>query len=161
MSTGTRIRHFFFEAATPINLAVCRIIFYLWLFAYFLSYDLAEWSRYPADAWRPVWYVGLFGPVPSPAVLATLGAVWKASLLFAAAGLWRHLSCGVAALLGAYALGLTGSFSKDNYDVGVPVILLGVFWVARSTDALSLDAVLARRRGQSPPVRHLASIPGP
>jgi hypothetical protein len=146
-----RVRRFFFAASAPTNLAVCRIIVLAWLFGCFAGYDPAQWARLPADTWKPVWFVELFGPLPSAGTLFVLGVVWKAALALGALGLWSRVSLGVAAGLGAYVLGLTGSFSKPNYDIGLPVILLGVFWVARSSDALSLDAWIARRRGQPAP----------
>jgi hypothetical protein len=146
-----RVRDFFFAPSAPTNLGVCRIIFFGWLFCCFFGYDVAQWARLPADTWRPVWFVELFGRLPSAGTLTALGVVWKASLVLGALGLWRRVSLGVAATLGAYVLGLTGSFGKDNYDIGLPVILLFVFWIARSTDALSLDALIRRRRDKPPP----------
>jgi hypothetical protein len=153
MSARETVRSFFFASSAPTNLAVCRIIFFGWLFCLFFRYDVAQWARLSVDTWEPVWFVGLFGRLPSAGTLAVLGVVWKASLLLGALGLWRHVTLGVAAVLGAYALGLTGSFGKENHDVGIPVILLFIFWIARSTDALSLDAAIARRRGKPTPAR--------
>jgi hypothetical protein len=146
-----RVRTFFLDPSAPTNLAVCRIIFFTWLYGCFFGYDLAEWTRFPADTWDPVWFVELVGPLPSAQTLSVLGVVWKTSLLLGALGLFRQVTFGVAALLGAYALGLTASFSKGNYDIGMPVILLFVFWIARSTDALSLDALIARGTDKTPP----------
>jgi hypothetical protein len=151
VSARERVRAFFFAPSAPTNLAVCRIIFFGWLFCCFLSYDVAAWARLPADTWDPVWFVEAFGPLPSAGTLAMLGLVWKASLVLGALGLYRRVSFGVAAVLGAYVLGLTASFSKGNYDIGMPVILLFVFWIARSTDALSLDSLIARHRGKPLP----------
>jgi hypothetical protein len=146
-----RVRRFFFAPSAPTNLAVCRIIFFGWLLCCFLSYDVAGWARLPADTWDPVWFVELFGPLPSARMLAVLGIAWKVSLVLGALGLFRPVTIGVAAVLGAYLLGLTASFSMGNYDIGMPVIMLFVFWIARSTDALSLDAVIARHRGKPRP----------
>ena len=144
-------KDFFFAWSTPTNLGVCRALFCGGLFLCFVGYDPAQWAYWPADAWKPVWFVELFGPLPSARTLSIVGIAWKISLGMAALGLYRHISLGVAATLSAYVLGLTGSFVKDNYDIGMPVILLFVFWVARSTDAVSLDAVIARRRRQPLP----------
>lgn len=151
MSAWERVRAFFLARSVPTNLAVCRIIFFGWLFCLFFRYDVAVWARMAADTWEPVWFVGLFGRLPSATVLTMLGIAWKMSLLLCALGLWRRLTLGVAALLGAYVLGLTGSFGKENHDIGLPVILLFIFWIARSTDALSLDAAITRRRGKPTP----------
>ena len=146
MSARASVHDFFFAPSAPTNLAICRIIFCGGLFFCFLGYDVAQWAHWPADAWKPVWFVELFGPLPNARTLSVLGVVWKVSLVFGALGLYRQVSLGIAAVLGAYVLGLTGSFVKHNYDVGIPVILLFVFWIARSTDAISLDALIARRR---------------
>jgi hypothetical protein len=151
VSVRETVRSFFFVPSAPINLAVCRFIFCGWLLGCFFGYDVAQWARMPADTWEPVWFVELFGRLPSARTLTGLGVAWKVSLVLGALGLWRPVSLGVATALGAYVLGLTGSFGKANYDIGMPVILLFVFWVARSTDALSLDALIARRRGTPPP----------
>jgi len=146
-----RVRDWFLVPEAPTNLAVCRILFSGWLFASYLPYDAAQWARLPADTWDPVWLVELAGPLPSARGLSLLGVVWKAALLLGAIGLWRRMSLGVAAVLGAYLLGLTASFGKANHDVGLLVVFLFLFWISRSTDTLSLDALLARRRGAPPP----------
>ncbi|MBC7789828.1 MAG: hypothetical protein H7Z74_07765 [Anaerolineae bacterium] len=151
MNARAMVRTFFLAPSAPTNLAVCRIIFYGGLFCFFFSYDVAQWAYWPADSWTPVWFIELFGPLPSARTLSVLGVVWKVSLVMGALGFFREVSFGIAAVLGAYVLGLTGSFVKHNYDIGLPVILLFVFWVARSTDAISLDALLARRRLLPPP----------
>lgn len=151
MRGWARARDWFLAPAAPTNLAVCRVLFCGWLFGSYLSYDPAQWARLPADTWSPVWLVELAGPLPSARTLAVLGTAWKAALLLAAIGLWRRLSLGVAAVLGAYLLGLTASFGKANHDVGLLVVFLFLFWISRSTDALSVDALLARRRGTPPP----------
>jgi hypothetical protein len=150
VSLREKVRSFFFAPSSPTNLAVCRIIFFGWLFCCFFGYDVEQWARVPADTWEPVWFVELFGRLPSAGTLTGLGVAWKVSLVLGALGLWRPVSLGVAAALGAYLLGLTGSYGKANHDIGMPVILLFVFWVARSTDALSLDSLIARRRGKPP-----------
>jgi uncharacterized membrane protein YphA (DoxX/SURF4 family) len=150
VSVRESVRSFFFAPSAPTNLAVCRVLFLGGLFCCFLGYDVAQWARVPADTWEPVWFVELFGRLPSAGTLTGLGVAWKVSLVLGALGLWRPVSLGVAAALGAYLLGLTGSYGKANHDIGMPVILLFVFWVARSTDALSLDSLIARRRGKPP-----------
>jgi hypothetical protein len=147
----SRLRAFFFAPSDAFNLGFCRAVFCTWLFFFFLNYDVARWADWPAEAWTPSWFVAWFGPLPSAGVLSALGITWKCALVLGAVGLFRRVSLGVAAVLGAYAMGLTGSFVKLNYDVGLPVILLFVFWIARSTDALSIDAVIARRRGRPVP----------
>jgi hypothetical protein len=151
MSGREPVRAFFLAPSASTNLAVCRIIFFCWLFCIFFGYDLAGWTRLPADTWDPVWFVELLGPLPSANTLTALGIAWKASLVLGALGLFCPVTLGVAAILGAYALGLTASFSIGNYDVGLPLILLFVFWISRSTDVLSLDALIARRSDRPPP----------
>ena len=151
MNARDRLRDFFFARSTATNLGVCRALFCGALFFCFFGYDPGQWAYWPRDAWKPVWFVGLIGPLPSATTLSVVGIVWKVSLIVAALGLFRLVSLGVALVLSAYVLGLTGSFVKDNYDVGLPVIMLFVLWVARSTDAFSLDAVIARRRSRTRP----------
>ena len=151
MSAWRPVRDRFLAPAAPTNLGACRLLFAGWLFVSFVSWDAAQWARLPADTWSPVWLVELAGPRPSAGVLTVLGLVWKVALLLAAVGLWRPVSLGVAAVLGTYLLGLTASFGKANHDVGLLIVFLFLFWIGRSTDALSVDALLARRRGVPPP----------
>ena len=148
----SRLESFFFRPSSVYPLAVCRLIFFGWLFLWYLRFDFTAIAYYPPEIWRPLhllrWLRLDF--IPSESALATVQLIWKGSLFLACIGLLSRLSAGVACALGAYLLVLTHSFYKINHSDGLLVLAMLVLAFSRAGDALSIDALL-RRRNASPP----------
>lgn len=150
------VRGFWFEPATPTNLAFSRIFFYAALLAYYWNIDTGQWAHVPDVYWVPVGPFAYFGwPVLSETALQWMDVVWKVSLAFACIGFFTRPSTVVAAVLGLYLLALPHSFGKVHHNDALIVLALVVLAVSRCGDAFSADRWLrqgsARKAEEGPP----------
>lgn len=145
---GRALDERWFAPAAPDALGICRALFFATLLLRVApDVDSPSWAAVPKVFWMPTDLFALLHlGVASPAVLATLDALWRASLVLAFAGLCTRTASVVAFVLGVYVLGLPQCFGKIDHWSGLLVLTLGVLALARSGDAWSLDALLRRRR---------------
>src|SRR6476469_4908763 len=54
MTLRHRIDWYFFRPSRPINLAICRILFFLGVLIFHLPRDLSNWASVPKNYWHPV-----------------------------------------------------------------------------------------------------------
>lgn len=144
---------FFGERAGPLNLAVFRIVFFLivlWKVPYGEIERTATLSRSLVQA--PIGMGWLMPWVPIDPEVARLACVALTAAAFTGAiGLFSRTSAAVAALAGFYAFGLPNFFGKVHHSTHHLVLFAVLLAASRSGDALSVDAVAARRRGAPPP----------
>ena len=137
---------FWFTPTRPDNLAICRILFYGFLFLFYLTKDFSAWSSVADVLWRPMWSFRLLRiPALSPNAVGILQGVWKLALLLSCLGLFTRLSCVMSFLLGFYVLGLQHNFSRTVHNDAMLVIVLGILSASRCGDRWSLDALWRRR----------------
>ncbi len=145
---GLDLRRFFFEPTSPVDLGVCRVLFFANLLRLYGPRDYALWADVPAVLWIPTsFFDGLGLSLPPAAVLAVLGAVWKVALVLGCLGLFTRPSVMTAFILGVYLLGLPQNFGKISHRPGLLVLILGILAFSRCGDAWSLDRWIRRRRG--------------
>jgi hypothetical protein len=138
---------YWFQAESPTNLGLGRMLYCGLLFYFFRNYDAAPWALLPEEFWFPHGFFDLLslGPLP-PTQLWLLGIVWKLSLLLACVGLFTRWSLGVALLTSLYMIGLPQNFAKVGHGEAVAVLVLAVLTISRSADAFSVDSWLRGRR---------------
>ena len=149
------LNSFLFFPAPATGLALCRLIFFGWLFCWYFNDDLSLVALQPSQTFRPILLLRGFGMenLPSRELLLILTPIWKGALLMACFGLMTRFSSAVACLLGFYLLGLTHSFYKINHSDGALIFTMAFFAMSRAGDVFSLDRWLAKSGGrQLPPV---------
>lgn len=154
--TGTlsrRWERFWFAPQSPVDLAVCRILFFGMCFYFYAGQNFAGLGSFPRSFYRPVWlFERLHLPVFSDAVLEPLTVLWKVALVAACVGLLTRPATLVAAVLTGYFAGLPFNFGKTDHNVAAVMFVMGILSVSRCGDALSLDRMLwrLRREGAGP-----------
>ncbi|HEX7118968.1 MAG TPA: DCC1-like thiol-disulfide oxidoreductase family protein [Longimicrobiales bacterium] len=141
-------RRFWFEPAPPLNLGLCRALFFGALFLFYLPQDFAGWGDVSPVFWEPVFLLQFFHlPQLSAPVLEVLEVAWKSALLLCCIGLFTRPSGAAAFLLGAYLFGLQHSFGKVRHHDAILVFALGILALSRMGDAFSVDRLIRRWRG--------------
>lgn len=141
---------FWYEPGPPLDLGVCRALFYGALFLIYLPHDFAAWGDVSPVFWEPVFLFRFLHLPQLPAgVVEVLQVFWKLSLLCCCLGFLTRPSAATAFVLGAYLLGLQQNFGKVRHHDAIIVFTLGLMALARIGDAFSLDRRL--RRGGGPP----------
>jgi hypothetical protein len=143
---------FWFDAEQADNLGLCRLVFLSALLVVYVPLDMSAWGAVSKAYWFPI---AIFKALPLPllsvSALDDMQLVWKLALLAGALGLFTRISCGIAAVLGLYLVGLPHNFGKTHHFDSAVVIILGILALSRSGDAWSVDAWLRGRRGVSAP----------
>ena len=141
---------FWFEPVEPLNLGLCRILFFG---AFFLLYavvwqaDYSAWGEVSKSFWMPIsLFEILHLPVLSGSLLAVVQSVWKLSLASSCLGIFTRTSTVSSFVLGIYLLGLPHNFGKINHSNAIVVIILGIMALSRCGDSCSLDRVISRVR---------------
>ncbi len=138
---------FWFEPAEPVNLGICRFVFFGLLFAYYSSYDFSEWARVSTAFWIPKDFFKFFNlPMPSVRIIEWVQMLWKFSLLLSCLGLFTRLSTFLALSVGTYILSYPHNFGATHHYDAMIVLVLGVMAFASSGDAYSLDALIRRSK---------------
>ncbi|HEV2292801.1 MAG TPA: hypothetical protein VGR35_03045 [Tepidisphaeraceae bacterium] len=138
---------FWFAPKGPTMLSVCRLLFFGLLFWNYFDERFAPWAEVSRAFWQPIWVFEKFRiPVLSAEALFACEIVWKVSLALASVGLLTRFSTATAFLLGIYLLGLRHNFGKVSHDDAAPVWIMLILALSRCGDALSLDAILRRKR---------------
>jgi hypothetical protein len=140
------INRFWFEPSRPQNLAVCRVVFYLGLWAFYLPVDFAAWGSVSDAFWMPLPLFRALHLTAAPvAVLGVLERVWRVSLLTSAVGFQTRLSTCVAAVIGVYLFGLPHNFGHVYHFDALLAIGLVVLACSRAGDACSIDTLVTPR----------------
>lgn len=150
-----KITSYFREEDHALNLAVARICLMCGLLYMSLEpTNDAVWFSTMPPALRvpPIGYGPLLPWIPfdTGVVTVTRFAFWAACAL-AIIGFQTRIATVLAAVLSVYVLGLPQLFGKINHFHHL-VWFAAVLAASRCGDALSVDAWLRRRRGQSAPI---------
>ena len=153
-----RWNHFWFEAASPDNLGLCRIILYGVMFLFYVLtprlfpswgylQDFAPWGSVSRVFWRPVWLFSLLHlPLVSTQALAVMQIVWRAALLLSCIGLFTRISTAISFALGLYLFGVPASFGKIHHMDHVLIFAFLIMAFSHCGDAWSIDALIRKAR---------------
>jgi len=142
---------FWFAPAPASTLGTCRLLFFGSLFLWQWQHDFSGWGRFSSVFWMPVWlFDAAHVPQLSGSAIAGVQALWKASLLLSAIGLFTRPAMAVAFVLGTYLMGLPHNFGQTQHFDTLVVFASGALALSRAADACSLDALIAAASGRSP-----------
>lgn len=141
-------QRFWFGPQSPVDLAICRIIFFGGLLWQRGDDDAARWAKLGETFWFPISAFRTFSiPLLDGSTLHWMHIVWTIALAAACVGLWSRISMGVAAILGFYLIGLPHNFGKTHHSDAIVIFILAAFALSRAGDKWSIDGWLARRKG--------------
>ena len=143
-------RAFWFQPEPPQALEVCRILLYAGLLAIFADRDFTICSVLGEIYWRPTSFAHLLFPhgPPPAAIVSWMQLIWKLSLFTSCLGLASRISTTVACFLGLILLELPNNFGKLDHQMAAAGVSLIVMAFSACGRTLSLDSVIARRRGK-------------
>jgi len=157
---------FWFEAASPDNLGLCRIVLFGAMFLYYVlaprlfpswGYlaDFVPWGSVSRAFWSPVWLISVLHlPPASTQVLGAMQIVWRMALLFGCLGLFTRVSTAISFVFGFYFFGLPASFGRIHHAEHVLIFSFLIMAFSRCGDAWSIDALIRKARTgaiQEPP----------
>jgi hypothetical protein len=142
---------FWFAPAPASTLGTCRLLFFGTLFLWQWDHDFSAWGGFSPVFWMPVWLfdTAKIPLLPVPAI-AVMQALWKASLLLSAIGLFTRPAMVVAFALGTYLMGLPHNFGQTQHFDTLVVFASGALALSRAGDACSADALIAAAAGRLP-----------
>ncbi len=148
MSLVRRWNDFWYAPGRPIDLGICRALFFGLLFVWQLNHDFSAWGDYSDVFWMPIWlFDRLRIPLLSAPEINLVQIVWKIALAFSAIGLFCRPAMAVAFVCGTYLMGLPHNFGQTQHFDTLVVFASGALALSRAGDAISVDAWIAARRG--------------
>jgi len=155
---------FWFEAVSPDNLGLCRIVLYGTMFLYYVltpwlfpswgyHEDFVPWGSVSRVFWSPVWLMSVLHlPPASTQMIQAMQIVWRAALAFSCIGLFTRISTVASFVLGFYLFGLPASFGRIHHQEHVLIFSFLIMAFSRCGDAWSVDALIRKARaGTIPP----------
>jgi hypothetical protein len=147
-----RWMRFWFEPVEPLNLGLCRVLFFGAFILFYLREDFSAWGEVSNAFWMPIsFFETLHLPVLSSGLLAVIQGIWKVSLALSCLGLFTRTSTVSSFIFGVYLLGLQHNFGKMSHYDALVVIVLGIMALSRCGDAYSIDRLIRSVRGGSNP----------
>lgn len=143
---------FWFEPVEPLNLGLCRMLFFGAFFLFYFRQDFSAWAEVSDVFWMPIWLFNRFHlPILPGEMLALLQGLWKLSLALSCIGLFTRTSTAASFILGVYLLGLPHNFAKIEHSDTLVVLVLGILALSRCGDGWSVDQLLwGGRHGSAP-----------
>jgi len=152
-AVGERWTRWWFAPAAPVNLAVCRIVFFAAMLMYYLPRDVSAWANVSSVFWDPIWIfdgrlrlplLSAGHPVLSARTLDVIQVAWKIALALSCVGFLTRVSTAVSFVLGLYVIGLPTNFGHASHQFPILVFVMGILALSRCGDAWSVDAWLRR-----------------
>src|SRR5262249_44911260 len=145
------VEEFFTAVASPVNLAVFRIVFFLLLASSFSTSNVVWFSSIPVELQFPP--VGLHWVLKHLPINETYARIASASLLVfcitAAIGLLTNASAILCTVLGLYVLGIPQFYGKINHYHHL-LWFTAILAASPCADVLSLDAIISSwKRGDA------------
>src|SRR5690349_13745661 len=129
MTLAKRWNGFWFTPEAPLNLGVCRALFYAVVLYAYAGTNFSAFGALGRQSafWDPIFpFQTMHWPVFSPPVLEMLQAIWKVSLVMACVGLLTPASSMFTFVLGTYLIGLTFNYGKIEHQTMPMIIVMGV-----------------------------------
>ncbi len=135
-------RQFWFAPAPAWPLGLCRVCFFASFYGlYLVRWDQRVYAFFPEGFFQPrsffVW--SALAPV-SETTFAWFVTGFECAVIFAMIGLLTRLATAISFVLGLYVIGYQFNYGYLHWAHAVVPIAMGVFALAPSGDALSLDA---------------------
>jgi predicted DCC family thiol-disulfide oxidoreductase YuxK len=162
-SVAKRWNRFWFEAVTPDNLGLCRIVLYGTMFLYYVltpwlfpswgyHEDFVPWGSVSRVFWSPVWLMSVLHlPPASTQVLQAMQIVWRAALAFSCIGLFTRASTVASFVIGFYLFGVPVSFGRIHHQEHVLIFSFLIMACSRCGDAWSVDALIRKAKAGTAP----------
>ena len=142
-----RWMHFWFEPVEPLNLGLCRVLFFGGIFLFYLPADFSGWGEISSSFWMPIWlFETLHLPPLSSDLLSILQSIWKVSLALSCLGLFTRVSTVSSFIFGLYLLGLPQNFGQTYHEDALVIFVLGIMALSRCGDAYSVDRLIRKAR---------------
>jgi hypothetical protein len=154
---------FWFEAASPDNLGLCRIVLFGTMFLYYTLapslfpswgylQNFVPWGTVSRVFWNPVWLMSILHlPPASTPVLEGMQIAWRGALLLSCFGLFTRISTAISFALGLYFCGMEVSFGKIHHMDHVVIFSFLIMAFSRCGDAFSVDALIRKARAGATP----------
>ena len=154
-----RWESFWFEPAGPLNLGLCRMLFFGALFLFYLPHDFSAWGTVSDVFWQPLsLFRRLHLKIFPEQQLEIIQLLWKAALVLSCVGLFTPVSVGTSFLLGIYLLGLPHNFGKVHHADAILVFAFGILAFSYCGDSCSLDRWIGTRRSRRAPPKTTARV---
>jgi hypothetical protein len=141
-----------YKPEAPLNLGVCRVLFFGAELVYHANVHFKDWGTVPGSLFQPVWiFERLHLPVLPTTGLLVAEVVWKLAMLCAFVGLFTRVATVVSAVGALYLLGVPFNYGKVYHLASIIIFTMSILAFSRCGDALSIDAWLRRRRGLASP----------
>jgi hypothetical protein len=143
------LREFFLTPSVPENVALVRIVAFASIL-FKAVHSPAVWYASLPDAFRTVRYGWEWLQDALPFLYGSLGllrSVLIVAAVLSVVGLFTRVAMIVASTLAVFVLAVPTFYFKVNHDMHVQTLVALVVAFAPAGDALSLDAVLRKRRG--------------
>ena len=146
------VARFMAEERTPLDLGVLRIVLMAWLMRLSLSRVLVFAQLDPALVYPPTGWGRLAVMFPrNPHLIQGAYVVFLVSAVLALIGLWTRVSVPLAAAGAFYLMTIPQLFGKINHDHHL-ILFATLLAFSPCGDALSVDALLSRRKGTAVPI---------
>src|SRR5918995_3583156 len=123
---------FWFKPVEPLNLGLCRVLFFGAFFLFYQRFDISSWGEVSDSFWTPIpLFEILHLSAFSSSLLIVCQGVWKISLALSCLGLFTRTSTVSSFVLGIYLLGLPHNFGKTNHYDALVVLVLGLMAVSK------------------------------
>jgi len=135
-------KNYFSEEDSPFNIAIFRIIFFLFILTYIDQKQIFWFSQLPSDLmFPPVGMKHLLSVIPVTPDLAHKAMILFIGFsFFAMIGCFARTSSFLAAISGIYVLGIPQFYGKvDHYNHLIWLML--ILSVSRCADVLSIDSI--------------------
>ncbi|HEY2904522.1 MAG TPA: hypothetical protein VGJ29_01400 [Vicinamibacterales bacterium] len=142
---------FWFAPGPAGALGMCRVLFFGMLSIWMLPHDFSPWGGYSPVFWMPIWLfdAARLHPLTVDGLMLTQ-TVWKTALVLSAVGLFTQPAMVVAAVLGAYLMGLPHNFGQTQHFDTLVVLVLVALALSRAGDGWSLDVLLNPAQPREP-----------
>jgi hypothetical protein len=148
-----RLDAFLFEPRSPQDLGATRIVYFSGALLYYFGSGIPKLTPFPKGLLFPVSFFRWFlRTLPSEHIVDAMWIIFGVALVLATIGLASRSAMVVAAVSGIFLVGLRNNFGKLIHFNSLLAITLFVFALSYSGDALSVDALLRRRKG-APPIQ--------
>lgn len=131
---------YWFNAAPPARLGLCRIIFYAGLLCFFWRREFADFVEFRNILWFPQTIFFFFTPdFSSETAMKLLTVIWKISLFSCCIGFMTRFFSLFAFALAAILLGFENNFGFIYHNDAPALIILGILALSKMGDYFSID----------------------
>ena len=146
-----RWMRFWFEPVEPLNLGICRALFFGAFYLFYLPQSFSAWGGVSEVFWVPIALFEILPLLPSGLLVLT-EVVWKVSLFTSCLGIFTRASTIISFVLGLYLLGLPQNVGVPYHYDALVVFVLGIMAVSRCGDGFSIDRLISKwwHQGSNP-----------